>query len=189
MKFPSMFIAVLFAGVVSAQGLVEKLPSAEISPDARAALSERRTLTNTLNIRTEGGRSARKQMSFGRSAVILDNVRIEPGVRAGVRVKGVCKVSVLINDVPLRMSRTVIEGVRGTRRPAPRPEDDSPPRGIVTTLDIPSIYPTLLKPVSGPIALGPKDRLTIKLASPSKQTDCDAKVDVTTRAAESRKRD
>jgi hypothetical protein len=115
--------------------------------------------------------------------VELTNVRVEPVDATDAKVQGACQVRVLINDTPVRMTLRQIEGTRGQARPIPPPEDTSAPAGLAGTIRLPAIYPVLLEPVVQPDYLGPKDRLTIELSSPSKETDCAAKVSVESRRA------
>lgn len=160
----------------AAQGLVETAPEVRLPANATRALTARQALARTIDIRAVDGRAARKSMSFGESAVRLANITVDQIASTGPAVKGICNIRLLVNDTPVRMARQRIEGTRGKRRPGPPdyPEIDAP----VTTLTLPTAYPVVLVPVTSKDALGPKDRVTIELSSPSKENDCTARFSV-----------
>lgn len=171
----------LFIAIESqAQGLVEKQKIDNVPSQAQGTGLAQEALTRSFDMRMFDGRVSKKRLKLGDEAVLLQDILIDADILAGPKAEGICQIRLMINDVPLRMSLRQVEGTRGQRPPVQQPELNPLPVGLVTTLTLPSLYRALLEPVGAPVKLDPKDRLTIELSSPSKKTDCSAKVIVST---------
>ena len=165
-----VFIAVLLLGVAGPLAAQEPVRVTNVP-----------LLVEPDDIGTGALRSAQARLGNGSQTIqfsepvnLLD-ISLSPLPPITRRISGVCKVTLLINDVPLKIAtyRVAAKLEFSTEEPPP-PEDEGAPEGLATTITL-TLYDARGRIPTGPLFhVSPNDVISIETIPSRKKLDCDA---------------